>query len=102
MTLTRKEQWASPILASETTKANLDDTADAGDALDAEIDELSTWISEGLTMAKFQAFLEKETDGKVNKSIINKLFMDNVKMQDLVAQFADDVARIMAEDQVKG
>lgn len=92
----------NPYNAQDTTQSIRDDAADADDALDAQIDELTCWISEGLTMAKFQAFLEKETDGKVNKSIINKLFMDSVKMQDLVAQFADDVARIMAEEELKG
>ena len=89
-------------LAQDTAQYNRDDAADADDAMDAQIDELAYWISEGLTMAKFQAFLEKETDGKVNKAIINKLFMDSVKMQDLVAQFADDVSRIIAEGEVKG
>lgn len=88
-------------LAKDATQSNRD-AADEDDAMDAEIDELSTWISEGLTMAKLQAFLEKETDGKVNKAIINKLFMDSVKMQDLVAQFSDDVARIIAEEELKG
>lgn len=79
-----------------------DDEAEWIDSIHDSRCELSYWLSESLTMNEFQKFLESRLNSKVgNETTIKKLFMDSCKFQDLVANFADDVSRMIADEVIK-
>jgi hypothetical protein len=89
-------------VAQDKAQQARDDEACAIDMLEDERSELSCWLSESLTMAEFQKFLESRLNSKVgNETTIKMLFMDNCKFQDLVANFADDVSRMIADEVIK-